>query len=481
MHRIFLLGVFLMCTACEPAAPPVGPPPPPRHAEALKGEVLEAITHHLATLTAAAPEAAGRRHLGLLYLANGSPIEAAEAFRQALALDPADAPTWSYLGQALHQSGDANAAIKTLESAQARAPEHLSVWWRPGFWLLQEGRAADALPLFRKAAAIDRQTIAPAADGAAYRVGLARCLMDLDRPGDAVPVLEELNTLISHPYASYLLAQAYRRSGRGDDASKLRASAGGSPPSYPDPWQDAISAAKRGLDGRMEHIEGLLETGQSRKSQLAIAAALERWPEDVNLLNRLSEWHRLQGNTKAWVRTLRRASRIDPGHAETHHNLSLAFQQAGDLQQSLNEAHLAVKAKPDFSAGWLQIGRLRIMLGGLDTGDGADPEALQAALKPFDQAFALGVDAPREHLLYGHLLFRSGRLADARRVLEQLILRAGADPRAWAILSEVLSAQNLHREALTTAIDGLNLFPNQPDLARIAERYRRAVSGADGS
>jgi tetratricopeptide (TPR) repeat protein len=481
MHRILLLAVLLMCTSCKPASPAVGPPPPPRHAEALEGEVLEAITNHLESLNAAPAEAPGRRQLGLLYLANGSSIEAAEALKQASLLDPTHAATWSYLGQALHQSGDANAAIATLEFAQALAPEHLSVWWRPGFWLLDEGRAGEALPLFNRAASIDQRTITPAADGAAYRVGLARCLMDLDRPGDAVPVLEELNTLVSHPYASHLLGQAYRRAGRAEDAARIRVAAGGSPSTYPDSWQDALWAAKRGLDGRMEHIESLIETRQTRKAQLAITAALERWPQDINLLNRLGDWHRLQGNTKAWERTLRQAIRIDPDHAQTHYNLSIALQQGGDLQQSLNEAHLAVQVNPDFSAGWLQIGRLRMLLSGLDTGDGNDPRALQAAVKPFDQAFAIGVEASREHLLYGHLLFRSGRLADARRVLEQLILRPDADPRAWAILSEVLTAQNLHREAMVIAIDGLNLFPGQPDLTRIAERYRRAASGADGS
>ncbi|MDG2476810.1 MAG: tetratricopeptide repeat protein [Phycisphaerales bacterium] len=481
MHRILLLAALLTCTSCKPAAPPVGPPPAPRHAQALGGEVLEAITNHLETLNAAAPEAQGRRELGLLYLANGSPSEAAEALTQASMLDPSHPATWSYLGQALHQSGQPDAAITTLQSAQVLAPDHLSVWWRPGFWLLDEGRASEALPLFEQAAAIDRRAATPAADGAAYRVGLARCLMDLDRPSEAVPVLEELNTLITHPYASYLLGQAYRRSGRAEDAVRLRAATAGSPPSYPDPWQDAISAAKRGLDGRMEHIASLLESGQSRKAQLAITAALKRWPQDVNLLTRLSEWHRMQGNTKAWVRTLVQASRIDPDHAQTHHNLSIALQQAGDLQESLNQAHLAVQDKPDFSAAWLQIGRLRFVIAGLDKSNAENPKALQATLEPFDQAFALGVEASREHLLYGHLLFRAGRLTDAQRVLEQLILRADADPRAWAVLSEVLSAQNLHRDALSTAIDGLNLFPGQSDLTRIAERYRRAMSGSDGS
>jgi tetratricopeptide (TPR) repeat protein len=482
MYRALLLTGMLAGVACDRQTPAVGPPPTPRHANALEGEVLEAITGYIAAISARPPDAQGRRALGLLYLANGAPADAVAAFSQATVLDPTHAAAWSYLGQASHQAGDIEAALAALEAARELDPEHLSVWWRPGFWLLEEGRAGEALPLFRRAAEIERQRGTPAADGAAYRIGQARCLMDLDRPAEAIPILEELNTLINHPYAAYLLAQAYRRAGRGDEAARLRSATGGTPPSYPDPWMDAVSAAKRGLDGRMEHIENLIDIGQLRAANTALTEARARWPEDVNLLNRLAELHRRQGNAKAWIRVLGQATRLDPQHAESHHNLSIALQQGGDLQQALNEAHLAVAAKPDFSAGWLQIGRLRIMLSGIDKGSrDEDLEAIQAALDPLDRAFELGVEASPDHLLYGHLLFRGGRLDDAQRVLEQLITRPDADPRAWAILSEVWTARGDHRNALRTAIDGLNLFPGQRDLARITERYRRAVSGADGS
>jgi tetratricopeptide (TPR) repeat protein len=448
----------------------------------MEGEVIEAITEHIAAIAAQPPDADGRCELGLLYLANGAADDAVDAFRQATTLDPSHAAMWSYLGQAAYQTGDVDTAISALTTAQTLDPTHLSVWWRPGFWLLEEGRADEALPLFQRAASIDRGNATPAPDGAAYRVGIARCLMDLDRAAEAVPVLEELSTLITHPYADYLLSQAYRRSGQADKAAKQRSASGGGPPSYPDPWQDAVSAAKRGLDGRMEHIDALLETRRLRDAAAALTKARERWPNDVNLLNQLSELYRIKGNTKAWVRTLRQASRIDPDHPQTHYNLSIALQKSGDLQEALNEAHLSVKAKPDMSQGWLQIGRLRIVLSGIDDGSrDVPPKTIHAALEPLDRAFAIGVDDSREHLLYGHLLFRGGRIEDSQRVLQQLISRPDADPRAWAILSETYRAGGEHRKALSTAIDGLNLFPRQPDLLRIAEWYRRAASGAGGS
>jgi predicted Zn-dependent protease len=90
----------------------------------------------------------------------------------------------------------------------------------------------------------------------------------------------------------------------------------------------------------------------------------------------------------------------------------------------------------------------------------------------------LGIQTPGDHLMYGHLLLRANRLADAQRVLQRLIERGDADPQAWSILSETWTASGDHRQALRTAIDGLNRFPSQPDLVRIVDRYRRATGGA---
>ena len=475
-----LLLVLLL--SCDAPTPDVGPPPSPKHPAAFDGEVIESISAQIDSITETPGDAELRRSLGLLYLANGGPAEAAAALEQAVILDPADARSWCFLGMAREQSGDLNGAFAAMANARELEPGHTPLYWRPGLWLVEEGRPEAALPLFEQAAAEDARSIRPSPDGAAHRIGRARCLLDLDRPAEAIPILEELRGLVTHYYADYLLGQAYRRSGRGEDAAQLRIGPPTDPPSFPDPWADAIWASKRGLDGRLERIDTLLDFNRLRDAGDAITQARVSWPEEVNLLHRLARLYSLQGNINAWVRVLKQAARIDPDNAATQHNLAIALTRSGKLNEALNHAHLAVSANPNMAEAWMQIGRLIIRQRGLDGAPGPDDKAAtDAALAPIDRAFDLGMPNPSDHLMYGHLLLRANRLADAQRVLQRLIERGDADPRAWAILSETWTASGEHRKALRTAIEGLNLFPAQPDLVRIVDRYRRATGGAPPS
>ena len=460
-------------SACDSAPPDVGPPPSPGE-QMLGGEVMEAVTAQLEAVATNPSDPAHRRTLGMLYLANGMPAAAAMAFEQAIELGDATAATYYLLGIAMEMSGNLDQALMAMAQGRQLDPSARQLCWRPGFWLLEDGQADRALALFEQAGVLERQTGRPQADGAAWRIGQARSLMDLDRPEQAVPVLEELDNLLDHFYVDYLLAQARRRAGL-SNATATQASTGAiEAPSYPDPWWDEVSDAQRGLDGRIARIDELLDASRFSEASSVINQARARWPRDVNLLNRQSELHRRQGDTKAWVRALKQAVRIEPTHAPSHYNLSIAHQQSGDLDAALNHAYQAVAANESMASGWLQIGRLVVRMRRLDQGNSPGQEqAIAEALAPLDRAFALGVESPNEHLMYGHLLLRGNRLDDAQRVLARLTERPdGGPPKSWAVLSEVYAAQDDHESALKTALMGLNRFPQQPELIRIINRYR---------
>ncbi len=441
----------------------------------LAGEVREAITTQFEAVSADPTAAAPRRSLGTLYLANGMAPSAAVAFQQSITLGDDSAVTYYLLGTALEMSGDLDQALTAMAQGRDLDPISRQLCWRPGFWLLEDGQAAQALELFERAGMLEQQTGRPQPDGAAWRIGKARALMDLDRPAEAIPVLEELSTLLNHFYVDYLLTQARRRAGITTETVGTTNAAAVEPPSYPDPWWDQVSAAQRGLDGRMARIDELLSQARLADAKLAINEARVIWPKDVNLMNRQSELHRRQGDTKAWVRTLKQAIRTEPTHAASHYNLSVAYQQTGELDAALNHAYQAVAANETMANGWLQVGRLTILTSRFDQTDpAAQQEAMDAALVPLDRAFALGVEAPSDHLMYGHVLLLANRLDDAQRILEQLTQRPnGGSPQAWVRLSEVFSAQGDHQSALKTALLGLNRFPKEPLLIQIVDRYRR--------
>ncbi len=473
-----------LAASCKPASDPepnrgLAPPPPtPRHDGSLDGEVLESVDAQIRAIELDPLSAAARKQLGLLYVANGAPAEAAEAFLQSTQIDPENAQTWFFRALALEQINELDEAMTAITTAQQLDPDRTSLYWQPGFWLLDAGRAAEALPLFEEAAAIESRSGVTAADGAAHRVGRGRCLLELDRPEEAVPILEELRTIVDHYYASYLLGQAYRRVGRGDEAEVIRATGALDPPSYPDPWMEEVAASGRGLDARLSWIETLQAARRLDEAAVAIAEARQRWPKDIYLLHRLAELHRLRGQSASRIRVLKQAVRIDPDHAASHYNLSIALQQQGELHKALNHAYMATRTNPSLTPAWLQIGRLLILTNRLDRGPReGDLDLVNAALEPLDKAFELGVDEQNEHIMYGHLLMRANRLDDATQILERLLDRPDANPKAWAVLSKVHAARGDHRAALATAIDGLNLFPNQPALLQIVDEYRRASGG----
>ena len=469
----------LLLTSCDRGQPDVGPPPRPAHAGAFDGEVIESLHARIAQIDAQPGRADFRRTLGLLYLANGGPQEAAVAFGQATQLDPSDGQSWCFLAVAKEELGDIDAATDAMARARRVAPDHAPLYWRPGFWLLDEGQVGEALTLFDGAATLERGRARPAPDSAAHRIGRARCLLELDRPDEAIPILEDLNTLVEHFYVDYLLAQSYRRAGRGEDAAKLRTTGASEPPSFPDPWMDLRSSAQRGLEGRLTYIQELLETGRLEDAARAITNARTVWPENIVLLHRLADLHRRRGMNAAWVRVLKQAARLDPQDAPTQYNLAIALTKSGDLQGALTHGHNAVDIKPDFVEAWMQIGRVTVVLRGLDGPErGTDQKALAAALVPLDRAFAIGVEPAAVHVMYGHLLMRAGRLDDAIDVLTKLIDRTDAPPTAWVVLSDAQVRNQNSRAALRTAISGINRFPNDPGLQQLVERYRRATGGA---
>ncbi len=472
-----LLSILLL-TSCERGQPDVGPPPRPTHAGAFDGEVIESINARLAQIEAQPGRADLRRTLGLLYLANGGPEEAIAAFRQATLLDPSDAQSWCFLGVAEQETGNINAAATALAQARRIAPEHAPLYWRPGFWLLDEGRVAEALSLFDQAAALEQGRTRPAPDSAAQRIGRARCLLELDRAAEAIPILEVLDTLVGHFYVDYLLAQSYRRAGRAADAARLRTAGASTPPTFPDPWMDLRWSAQRGLGGRLSYIGELLDTGRLDEASRAISKARAVWPESVILLHRLADLHKLRGKLEAWVRVLKQAARLSPQDAPTQYNLAVALTKTGDLQAALTHAHRAVNVNPDFAEAWLQIGRVTILLRGLDGPEAsANQDDLTAALKPLDRAFEIGVESAADHLMYGHMLMRAGRLDEAIDMLTKLTGRIDAPPTAWLVLSDAHARDQNMRAALETAIDGVNTFPNDPGLRQLLERYRQATGG----
>ena len=86
-----------------------------------------------------------------LLIAHGQLPEAIAVLRQMVEYDPLDAAEWGQLGRMLNAAGDFPAARQALDRSLEIAPESNVVLYHRGMHELLQGRAAEAMPYFRKA------------------------------------------------------------------------------------------------------------------------------------------------------------------------------------------------------------------------------------------------------------------------------------------------------------------------------------------
>lgn len=174
---------------------------------------------------------------------------------------------WAYLlGYASSQRGDLEAAVTSFEQALALDPGSLPARLRLGEAELGRGNKAAARASFEAALALD-------ANSAAAHFGLGRT----EAGGGAISSFKRALEL--DPAASrihYLLAQAYRREGRADDARRHLAQHGPLRPGFADPIVDGLAARAGGAALHNSRGDQAMLAGQVNEAvaayRLAVAA-----------------------------------------------------------------------------------------------------------------------------------------------------------------------------------------------------------------
>ena len=86
-----------------------------------------------------------------LLIARGEVLEAIAVLRKMVEYDPLDAGEWGQLGRMLNAAGDFPAAREALDRSLEISPESNVVLYHRGMNELLQGRAAEAMPYFRRA------------------------------------------------------------------------------------------------------------------------------------------------------------------------------------------------------------------------------------------------------------------------------------------------------------------------------------------
>ena len=184
---------------------------------------------------------------------------ASENFRAALRFDPNDDGLHNGLGVALMELGDSAAAQKEFATAIARNPKNAEALRRLGDLNLAEGKTADAISLYERSAAIDRdpstlavlaaargdvdravsfyrQAIAVHPDKAEIRNDLAAVLSRSGREQEALGEYQQALALDPHQYETRMnLGAVLTRLNRNDDATEQFTLAAQERPDSPEP------------------------------------------------------------------------------------------------------------------------------------------------------------------------------------------------------------------------------------------------------
>ena len=253
--------------------------PLPKDLDRLDTAIAKSIREQ-ADQVRASDDAGVWKRLGMLYHGHERLILAGACYTQSLLRNAADAEAWYYLAHTQYRQANVEEAEASLRQVFPLSP-YLPARWHLALWLLERGDTTQAA-----IAAQEAHRTQPTDPSAA--LVLARVHLENDAPGEAAKILESV--AVEPPasgYASFLLATAYRRLGRTDEADQALRDANSSP-SWADPWLDRLSDGLRGSRADFVSAAAALRTGDWETAKKLFGELRKKQPDNQRILNNLS-------------------------------------------------------------------------------------------------------------------------------------------------------------------------------------------------
>jgi tetratricopeptide (TPR) repeat protein len=213
----------------------------------------------------------------------------------------------------------------------------------------------------------------------------------------------------------------------------------------------------------------LLEAGDTAGAQRLCEAALQRFPDHVNLLGLAGAIALRLGQRAQAEQRLRRTVELAPGFAKPWEDLGTLLMQRGRAGEAATCLERAVRLDPQLELAHFNLGRALAQLG-----RGAEADAA------FEASFAL---APwRRALAEAAIAQREGHTQDAERAYRRVLQ---ADPgnvdalamlgRSAAVAGRAQEAERLLRRAIALAPDHLEALLGLARLLKDADRFEEAI------
>ena len=443
MKSLILAVLVLATLACgDPAPPPAAPPA--LDLASMEPQVAARIETAFQRVDAQPGVAAAWGELGMVLHAHALFAEAADCYRRAMELDPAD-ERWPYLAALALETDDLIAALELYAAAGSRTPRNPAFYVNHGNALLRAGEPQRAELQYRAALDLD-----PSSSHAL--LGLAR----VERAaGRAEAALEHLTSAAAaaphHGEVHALLAQVHHQRGEAEAAraAELRARAFPDATRPPDPVVEAMET--QAVSSRAYTRRGLRLAGEGRfaEAEEAFRQVLAIRPGNAHDHANLGGALARQGKLEQALAAYREAIRVEPGEPAAHNNLAMALAEQGRVDEAEAELAEAIRLDPAYAAAHDNLGLLRQQQQRHHEAAAHHEKAIDV-----DPAFA---DA------YNHLgiaLAAGGRLADAVARWRQAL---ALDPRHLSVLynlGNALTRTGEHAEAIARLREGLAFAPN---------------------
>ena len=502
---VALLPLALLACAPTPDGPPVSPaevdiphpelgeldPPLARELEARRAG-LDALLADQEASIAGKAQALGE--LGRLYQAHRLLEPALACYREAHALDP-ESFVWAYyLGVLAAGAGDIETARpafrRAIELRAADAPTLV----RLADLELEHGRVDEAELLYVRAAVVD--------DSAAVAYGMGRVAEERGEYAEAIEQFQR--ALMLQPRASvihYHLGQAYRELGEFDRAEEALARSGPSRVAMVDPLMHELTTLAIGALPHLDRGHAAAREGRLADAEAAYRQAVAADATNVRAHESLATLLARRGDPEGAVEHFGVAVRLEPEDARTHSDLGVLLADLGRNDRALEHLGRAIELEPELVPAQVTLGNVQARTGRLadaetvfrrvleiDPGNGEARLGLGAVLAQggnFEEAVvelraALrqvpeGGRTPGVHFGLAEALVRTGRLEEALPHYTRVRELAPADGLAW--LREATVLMGLGRFADARATLKARLRGDATD-GRAAHSLARLLAGA---
>ena len=313
------------------------------------------LSDYLARVREAPQNAAHWVSLGQVLAANRLWSAAFDSFRQAAQLDPANAMALYYSGIADRELGRTDEAIKRFRLVNERFPEFAPAYQSLGDALLEAGQLKDAQAAFKR-------TVACMPDAPHGHLGLADVTIALHDARAAIEHVERaLQCDPASAHAHYVRGLALRGLGRREEAAQeLALGIQGRKERMPDAWTPLLLKHDQSVTAHLTRAKTLEQSGQTSEARDVLVAALEAYPQNIDLLVGLATIeHNRQAVTKS-IEYAANAYRLAPTRSDVLIRYALCQEASGEMAHASQLADKLLELDPgSFDANYLKARLLR--------------------------------------------------------------------------------------------------------------------------